>query len=105
MTKTGILEQYEVLLREYDRVLSISKMILEKLERREEDNHIIDLLEQKRIIAENIVDLTRKISVTEIKDRKDPNLQNLPKAKALLSQIAEKTKQIQKTEEKIQSFL
>jgi hypothetical protein len=105
MIKTGILEQYEVLLREYDRVLSISKMILEKLERQEEDSHIIDLLEQKRIIVEHIVDLTRKISVTEIKDRKDPNLQNLPRVKTLLSQIAEKTKQIQKAEEKIQSFL
>ena len=105
MTKTGMLEQYEVLLREYDRVLSISKMILEKLEKQEEDNHVIDLLEQKRIIAENIVDLTRKISVTEIKDGKDPDLQNLPKVKALLSQITEKAKLIQKTEEKIQNFL
>jgi hypothetical protein len=105
MINTGILEQYEVLLREYDRVLSISKMILEKLERQEEDSHIIDLLEQKRIIAEHIVDLTRKISVTEIKNRKDPNLQNLPRVKILLSQITEKTKQIQKTEERIQGFL
>ncbi len=100
-----MLEQYKILLREYDRVLIISKMILEKLKKQEEDQHIIDLLEQKRIIAEDIVDLTRKISVTEIKDSKDVNLQNLPKVKALLSQIAEKTKQIQKTEEKIQSFL
>jgi glutamine synthetase adenylyltransferase len=80
-------------------------MILEKLEKQDEDNHIIDLLEQKQIIAENIVDLTRKIFVTEIKDRKDTNLQNLSKVKALLSQIAEKTEQIQKTEEKIQSLL
>jgi uncharacterized membrane protein YjjP (DUF1212 family) len=105
MTETGMLEQYIILLREYDRILSISKMILEKLEKQDEDNHIIDLLEQKRIIAENIVDLTRKIFVTEIKDRKDTNLQNLSKVKALLSQIAEKTEQIQKTEEKIQSLL
>jgi len=105
MTETGMLEQYIILLREYDRILSISKMILEKLEKQDEDNHIIDLLEQKQIIAENIVDLTRKIFVTEIKDRKDTNLQNLSKVKALLSQIAEKTEQIQKTEEKIQSLL
>ena len=99
------MEQYKTLLREYDRVLSISKMILEKLDKQEEDSHIINLLEQKRIIAENIVDITRKISVTEIKDRTDPNLQNLPQVKALLYQIAEKTKQIQGIEEKIQSFL
>lgn len=105
MTDTGLLGQYQLLLTEYDRILSISQIILEKLEKQKEDNHIIDLLEQKRTIADNIAKLTREISHIEIKNGKDTNLRNLSKAKALLSQIADRIKQIQSIEEKIQSIL
>ncbi len=99
------MEQYQVLLAEYDRILSISQTILEKLEKQKQGNHIISLLEQKRTIADNIAMLTRKISHIEIKDEKDTNLRNLTKVKALLSQIADRAKQIQTIEEKIQSIL
>jgi hypothetical protein len=105
MTKTGLLERYQDLLTEYDRVLDISLRILEKLEKQEEDDSIIELLEQKRNIAENIANLTHKISWIEIRNKKDINLQNLSKVKVILSRIAEKTDQIQKTEEKIQNLL
>ncbi len=101
----SLLEQYEILLDYYGQVLTLSKTILAELEKKGSPGKIIILVEQKQAIAKNIAGLTVEISATEVKGRKDPNLQNLAAVKILLLQIAEKAKQIQKTEEKMQSYL
>ena len=101
----SLLEQYKILLDDYNKVLILSGAILAGLENKGSPSEIITLLEQKQAIAKNIVHLTNSISATKIKNRKDPNLQNLTEVKTLLSHITEKAKQIQKIEKKIQGFL
>jgi hypothetical protein len=105
MTENDLLELYQILLKEYERILTISQMIREELQNRKDDERMSDLVEQKRILGENVDDLTHRISVVNVKNSKDPNLQNLSKIKSILSQIDEVAAQIQKTEEDIQSLL
>jgi hypothetical protein len=105
MTEISLLEKYEILLKEYDRVLSISGAILDMLKKQEEDSRIVELLEQKRITAEKIMDLTRKISAIKLKVRKDQNLRSLSEIKVILSRIDKKAQQIRKIEEETQNLL
>jgi hypothetical protein len=105
MTEISLLEKYEILLKEYDRVLSISGAILDMLKKQEEDSRIVELLEQKRITAEKIMDLTRKISAIKLKVRKDQNLRSLSEIKVILSRIDKTAQQIRKIEEETQNLL
>jgi hypothetical protein len=101
----SLLDQYEALLTEYDKILNLSKMILVELKKGGAESNIVPLLEQKKIASEAITYLTEKLTAVKISSKNDPNLKNLPEVKSLLERITEKAKLIQEVEEKIQNFL
>lgn len=101
----SLLDQYEALLTEYDKILNLSKMILAELKKGGAESNIVPLLEQKKIAWEAITYLTEKLAAVKISSKNDPNIRNLPEVKSLLERITEKAKLIQEVEEKIQNFL
>jgi hypothetical protein len=98
-------EQYKTLLDKYEKVLRLSREILVELENKGKPDTIIAYLKRKSDLAKTIADLTEQISSTRIENDKDPRVANLAQVKILYSKINEKTKQIQKIEEKIQHLL
>ncbi len=101
----SLLEEYEKLLSEYDKVLDLSKMILTKLKKEGEEKDIISLLERKKVAGETIARLSEEIGSIEIKSFSGSNLKTLTGVRSLLRQITEKAKLLQEIEEKIQNFL
>lgn len=100
-----LLEQYKALLVEYDKVLNISQEILLELEKKGQESDLILLIQQKKVLASTIAQLTEQIASSEVKNRADSNLRTLSEIKSLLEQITNKAKLIQEAEDKIQKFL
>ncbi len=101
----NVLEQYQVLSLAYDKALSLSRKILSELEKNGSESDLYILLEQKKVVASTIAQLTETITSTEIGKHTNLNSKDLSEMKSTLKQITKKAKLIQEVEEKIQKFL
>jgi hypothetical protein len=101
----NLLEQYQVLLIAYDKALNLSRKILSELEKNGRESDLLIYLEQKKVVAETIAQLTEIITSTEIGKQINRDSKDLSEMKSALEQITEKAKLIQAVEEKIQKLL
>ncbi len=98
-------EQYRKLLIEYDKVLNLSKTILDELRKGGEVKSLVFLLDKKKMTGEAIARLTKEINLIEVRSYPDANLKTLAEVKGLLKLISEKARLLQEVEEKVQNFL
>jgi hypothetical protein len=98
-------KQYQKLLAEYDRILSLSQQILQGLEREAEESVLDHLLDEKKTTGENIARLTRHISSSEIKSQSVSNSKTLSSVKELFQQVKQKAQLLQQVEEQIRDVL
>jgi flagellar biosynthesis/type III secretory pathway chaperone len=107
-----LVEEYETVLREYDRILDLSEKILTEIKEGMPEETLITLLEEKQKIADNINRLAQRIAQTDISERppvprtgKINTAQTLAQIKSLLEQIRSRAESLLKTEEEIRKVL
>jgi hypothetical protein len=98
-------KQYQKLLAEYGRILSLSRQILHGLEREAEESVLDHLLDEKKTAGENIARLTQQISSSEIKRKSISNSKTLSSVKELFQQVKQKAQLLQQVEEQIRDVL
>jgi hypothetical protein len=101
----NLAEQYEKLLAEYDRILSLSEQILVGLKRGAEESVLDSLLQKKKTAGENITKLTRQIASSEIKSRSVSNSGTLSLMKDLFKQVKQRAQLLQQVEDQIRDVL
>jgi hypothetical protein len=101
----SLIEEYQKLLKEYDQVLELSRLILAELKKGGGEDHLSSLIQKKRITGERISRFSQELSSIKIKGTSDFNLKALTKVKELLAQISQKARLLQEVEEKIQNLL
>jgi hypothetical protein len=101
----NLAEQYEKLLAEYDRVLSLSEQILDGLKRGAGEIVLDSLLQKKKTAGENIAQLTRHITASEIEGRSVLNSGTLSLMKDLFKQVKQRAQLLQQVEDQIKDVL
>lgn len=105
MKAMGLIDGYQKLLKEYDLVLELSRMILAELKKGVREDHLSPLIQKKRMAGERITRFSKELSSMEIKSASDFNLKSVTVVKELLAQISEKARLLQEVEERIQNLL
>lgn len=123
-----LVKEYETVLREYDRILSLSEQILTEIKKGVIEETLVPLLEEKQKVADNIKKLAESIAKTDMFEglpRKTGRKENagisprfdfthrpgqisehtLSRIKSLLNQIRSKAESLLKTEEEIKKAL
>ncbi len=123
-----LVKEYQIVLREYERILSLSEQILTEIKEGMLEETLVPLLEEKQKIADNIKKLAESIAQTDISEgllsktgRKENRSQSprfdfthrpeqisghtLSRIKSLLKQIRSKAESLLKTEEEIKKAL
>ncbi len=63
---SNLLKDYQILSREYDKILAISQEILRELKEKKDETKLSELLDQKLEVARNIKFLSQKIGSQDI---------------------------------------
>ncbi|MGB8658062.1 MAG: hypothetical protein WCE90_09810 [Candidatus Zixiibacteriota bacterium] len=101
----SLVEQYQALLTEYDKVLNLSKRILVELRRGGTEREILILLEEKKAAGQTVTCMAKRLSSSKIEGQPGHNSQSLSEMKSVLGLITEKARHIQEIEQKIRDFL
>jgi hypothetical protein len=110
-----LVKEYETVLREYERILSLSEQILREIKEGMFEETLVPLLDEKQKAANNIKKLAERIAQTDISEG-SPGFNfthrpqrvsghTLSQIKSLLKQIRSKAESLLKTEEEIKKAL
>ena len=123
-----LVKEYETVLREYEKILSLSEQILMEIKNGVIEETLVPLLEEKQKAADNIKKLAESIAQTDISEGSPPKTERKENAgisprfdfthrpeqvsghtliqiKNLLKQIRSKAESLLKTEEEIKKAL
>jgi hypothetical protein len=101
---TGLLNDYQILSREYDRILEISQKILTELTQKKDEKKLSNFLSQKLEIGKKIELLSRKIANSNVKSFYSQK-SLLGEAKKELENIQSKVNKLWDLERKIKKLI
>jgi len=102
---SNLLSSYHKLLKEYDKVLSLTDKLLCSLKSKEADDAINSLLDERLKSLQKIQKLTQSLSNFNPSNSQKANLQIIKQLKSLHRKLEEKTDLLQKKEKELEKLV